>query len=88
MGIKSILDENNHYSLDLRFSLLFIRSMDRMEIPRLKHAVLTGKILVAVEPEIEKDLKDLKHNHDVDISEWLRRLIRSELPRLKEQVCK
>lgn len=60
--------------------------MERSEIPKLKNAVLTGRVLLAVEPEIERALKDLKHNHDVDTSEWLRRLIRAELPKLRAQV--
>jgi len=60
--------------------------MDLQEIPKLKHALLTERLMLAVDPEMKKSLEDLKRNHDIDVSEWIRRILRSELPKLRQQL--
>ncbi len=53
------------------------------EIPLTRKALLTQRIMVAVDERTKHDLMILKHQHRVDITEWIRKLIRSELPKIK-----
>ena len=57
-----------------------------MSIPRLQKAKLTERITLPIEPEIKNDLAELKNIHSVDVSEWLRSLIRLNLPKLKQDL--
>lgn len=52
-------------------------------LPRLKSASKTKQINIPVDPEMKEALCRLKEEHRVDITEWLRQIIRRELDALK-----
>lgn len=55
-------------------------------IPMLKKKTLTAKVNVAFEEPVHADLEKLKREYGVDTMEWIRSLVRSELPKLKKHV--
>lgn len=60
--------------------------MNIPNIPRLKGKRLDGFIGLPIEGVVKKELQELKHAHDLDHLEWIRQLIRSELPNLKRKL--
>lgn len=76
----------------LRWALtrLFISDLNkemRESIPMLRGRVLDEKITVPLERAVKAELVELKLQKGVDVLEWIRGLIRRELPRLKEDVA-
>lgn len=63
-----------------------MRIMDKNDIPSLKKKTLTERITLPLESGLKSELESLKRDHGVDTSEWLRRLIRAELPKLRQRV--
>lgn len=55
-----------------------------MDLPKLKERVNTEKISVAVDGEMKRDLENLKYLKRVNVSEWIRQLVRRELPKVKD----
>ncbi len=55
------------------------------EIPRRKRPRLTERVTLSVDPGMRAELTELKDKKNVDVSEWLRGLIRRELPLLKKR---
>jgi hypothetical protein len=60
--------------------------MDSVEIPKLRDAFLSERFMLAIDPEMKRGLMELKYTYGVDITEWIRRMVRSELPKLREQL--
>lgn len=58
--------------------------MDLNEIPMQKKAQLTQRLTMAIDEGLKRDLMELKYQYGIDISEWIRKMIRSELPRIKD----
>lgn len=56
------------------------------DIPRLKRKVLDDLLGLPLESETKKRLMNLKHNHDVDHLEWIRKLIRDNLPLIEKKL--
>lgn len=52
----------------------------------LKKKVLEEMISVRLEKSLHADLLKLKASYGVDTGEWIRSLIRSNLPALKKQI--
>jgi hypothetical protein len=50
-----------------------------MELPRLKDKVNTEKISLAIDLETKKRLESLKWDKRVNVSEWLRQIIKKNL---------
>lgn len=50
------------------------------DLPMLKKKTLDDLLGLPIESETKKRLMNLKHNHDVDHLEWVRNLIRENLP--------
>lgn len=66
------------------FTLLrFLVMLNIDQIPKSKKAVLTQRVNIAIDEGMKKDLLELK-GQGVDVNEWLRRLIRKELPKVKQ----
>lgn len=57
------------------------------DVPMQKSAVLTKKIALAVDPDTKERWDRLTKEKRVDTAEWLRGLLRSELPKLEEKVA-
>ncbi len=55
-------------------------------IPLLKTKKLDSLLGLPIEGETKKELLDLKHKHGVDHLEWVRGLIRENLPALKAKL--
>lgn len=55
-------------------------------VPMLKRKTLVEKINVALDTETYKELRQIKDVNGVDTMEWIRGLIRSELPKLKKSI--
>lgn len=50
------------------------------DLPRLKKKTLDDLLGLPIESETKKRLMNLKHAHDIDHLEWVRNLIRENLP--------
>ena len=55
-------------------------------IPMLKKKTLTAKVNVALEEHTHAEIEKLKREYGVDTMEWIRGLIRQELPKLKAKI--
>jgi hypothetical protein len=55
-------------------------------IPMLKKRKLDDQLNLAIEKALKQELRALKEQHDVDYNEWIRSLIRRDLPGLKKQL--
>jgi len=55
-------------------------------IPLLKRKTLDDLLGLPIDKDTKKDLLDLKHKHGVDHLEWVRILIRENLPGLKAKL--
>jgi len=55
-----------------------------MELPKLKNPVNTEKISLSLDPDLKKRLEDLKWKKRVNVSEWMRMLLRRELDNLDQ----
>lgn len=56
-----------------------------VEVPMLKRKVLDEFLGLPIEAETKQELLTLKHEFGVDHLEWVRRLIRANLPALVEK---
>ena len=56
------------------------------DIPRLKGRVNSEKISVAVDAEMKKELDELKWKNRVNVSEWIRQIIRKELKTIHNKI--
>lgn len=56
------------------------------DIPRIKKAVLTQKLNIAVDEPTKTDYDMLKSRHGIDVAECVRRAVRTEIERLKASV--
>lgn len=54
------------------------------EIPIMRHQLLQSRITLAVKTETKERLQNLKIQKKVDITEWIRVLIESNLPSLEK----
>lgn len=52
----------------------------------LKKNILDARMMVALDKATLTELQKLKTAHGVNTTEWIRSLIRSELPKLKKQL--
>jgi len=55
-------------------------------IPLLKQKRLDSLLGLPIDSDTKKDLLDLKHKHGVDHLEWVRQLIKDNLPLLKSKL--
>ena len=55
-------------------------------IPMLKKKTLEEMITLRLDKQLHTELVNLKAVHGVDYPEWIRSLIRNELPKLKKQI--
>lgn len=62
-----------------------INSMNT-NIPMLKKRVLDDQLNIAIEKPLKEELRSLKSKHNVDYNEWIRGLIRQELPNIKKKI--
>lgn len=60
--------------------------MDEIEVPMQRGHINKRNLTVAMEPSLREELRILKDDKGVDINEWVRRLIKRELPQLKATV--
>jgi hypothetical protein len=58
----------------------------RESIPMLKRIRLDDRVTVPMERELKSEIMRLKSDQGVDVLEWIRQLIRKELPTLKTKV--
>lgn len=56
--------------------------MNEIELPRLKGPSHTQRLTIPVDPDLKSRLARLKAEKQVDVTEWIRRLIRKELEKL------
>lgn len=59
--------------------------MSLKDIPDLKTNLLKEKLTIPMEPELKAAIVSLKQVHGKDHLEWLRRLIRREIEKLKSE---
>lgn len=57
-----------------------------LNIPMLKKKRLDQILGLPIESDLKKELLELKHVHDVDHLEWVRQLIKTNLPLIKEKL--
>jgi hypothetical protein len=57
------------------------------DIPRVKKAVLTQKLNIAIEDDLHSRLGKLRSDYGIDVAECLRRVIRKEADRLETSVA-
>jgi hypothetical protein len=57
------------------------------DIPRIKKAVLTQKLNIAVDESTKSDYDTLKSRHGIDVAECVRSAVRREIKRLKAIVA-
>lgn len=55
-------------------------------VPKLRGRVLDEKLTVPMEGDLKKELMAYKHEKDVDVLEWIRMIIRREMPNLRKAV--
>lgn len=55
-------------------------------IPRIKKAVLTQKLNIAIDDQTKRSYEMLKESHGIDVAECVRRAVRAELARLRDAV--
>lgn len=55
-------------------------------VPMLKRKFLEERVTLPLDKATANDLRQLKSLHGVDTMEWLRAIIRTELPKLKKQL--
>ena len=55
-------------------------------VPMLKGKSLDKRMTMGIDGSTLSELQKLKSDHRVDISEWIRGLIRAELPKLKAKI--
>lgn len=49
-----------------------------------KKAFLNRRFTLAIDEELQKELMALKYQDGIDISEWIRQLVRTNIPILKK----
>lgn len=52
----------------------------------LKGHTITEKINIGLDAATKSELQNLKSEHNVDVPEWIRGLIREHLPELKKRL--
>lgn len=58
--------------------------MNIENLPKLKGASKVERLTIPVEKEIKNRLYNLKVNHQIDVTEWVRQLIMRELESLEQ----
>jgi hypothetical protein len=58
--------------------------MEHKEVPILRHQILQARLTLAIKTETKERLQALKHQKKVDITEWIRALIETNLPALEK----
>lgn len=53
-----------------------------IEIPKKKSATLTKRVLLAVDDDLKELIDTLKNTSNYDIPEYMRMILRRELPKL------
>lgn len=61
-------------------------NLSMQSVPMLKRKTLTAKVNVALEETTAQELERLKRQYGVDTMEWIRGLIRQDLPKLKAKI--
>lgn len=58
--------------------------MNFSEVPMQKKAFLNRRFTLAIDEELQKELMALKYQEGIDVSEWIRQLVRTNIPILKK----
>jgi hypothetical protein len=56
------------------------------DVPKLKRHTLTERFTLPVDKGMRDQLYSLKENHNINISEWVRRILRRELDSISKDL--